>query len=160
MREHEYAGAVGGLGQAGLDAARTGQGRLLIRAARPQRQLDRPGFVAQRSQVAGGVHDRRQDLRRNAVDLEQGRVELGRAELGARCGSRVGGEAGAETVADERVDRPHPQRPGLERLRHRVVVLEQPGQLAGGEVGVERHPAALDDLLGIAALLQPVEHLL
>ena len=39
-------------------------------------------------------------------------------------------------------------------------MLEQPGQLAGGEVGVERHPAPLPDLLGAALRLEAIEDLL
>ena len=41
-----------------------------------------------------------------------------------------------------------------------LVVLQQPGELAGGEVGVERQPAALAHSLGAPVGLERVEHLL
>ena len=66
-----------------------------------------------------------------------------RVQLGARGRRGVGGEAGAEPVAQERVDGAHAQRAGLARARHGLVVLQQPRQLGRGEVGVEGQPAAL-----------------
>ena len=70
----------------------------------------------------------------------------------------MGGEARAEAVAQERVDRAHPKRAGLARPLHRLLVLEQPRQLGRGEVGVERQAAERADLL--LRLAHPVEHLL
>ena len=96
----------------------------------------------------------------HAEDLEQRRVPLGSAELGPRRGRRIGGEPGAEPVAEERVDGAQPQGPGVARPADRLVVLEQPGELAGREVGVERHAAALAHLVGASIGLEPVQHLL
>ena len=145
----------------GHDAARAGQRGLLIHHLAAQPQLDRPRVVAQRAELAGGVAHLGQDVGWHAEQLTQVLVEAGRAEpveLRARGGGVVGGEAGPEPVAQERVDGAHPQRAGVARALHRLVVLEQPGELGGGEVGVERQPAErLDLLLRVA---HPVEHLL
>ena len=65
---------------------------------------------------------------------------------------------GAEAVAQEGVDRSHAQRAGLARLLDLLLVLEQPGQLGGGEVRVERKAAERADLL--LRRSHPVEHLL
>ena len=59
----------------------------------------------------------------------------------------VGREAGAEPVAQERVERAEPQRAGVARGLHRSSVLQHPGQLRGREVGVDRQPAARLDLV-------------
>ena len=90
----------------------------------------------------------------------QGGIPLRRPELRPRCGGGVGREPGAETVAEERVDGSHPGGPDLDRLGEVIVMLEQPGKLAGREVGVQRHPAAFPDLVGPALGLEPVEYLL
>ena len=50
--------------------------------------------------------------------------------------------------------------PASRALATAVVVLEQPGELAGREVRVERHAAALAHLVGAPVRLEPVEHLL
>ena len=73
-------------------------------------------------------------------------------------GRGVGRKTGAEPVAQERIDRPHAQRARVTGLRHGLVVLEQPGQLARREVGVQRQAAAAADLLLIVA--EPVQDLL
>ena len=104
--------------------------------------------------------DRGQGLGRHVEDLEQRRVELGRAELRPRRGRRIGGEPGAEPVAEERVDRAQPQGAGVARPANRLVVLEQPAQLARREVGVERQAAALAHLVRASIGLEPVQHLL
>src|SRR4029077_12625291 len=68
-------------------------------------------------------------------------------QLGPGGGCGFGGEAGAEPVAEERVHGPHPQPAGIAGLLDVVVVLEKPGELGGGEVGVEGEAAELLDLV-------------
>ena len=147
MGEHEDAGAVGRLHPAGLDAGGAGQGGLLVDDLAAEGQLDRPALVPQRAELAGRVAHLGQHLDRYPEDLAQPRVEAPgvpiRMELGPRGGRGLGGEAGAEPVAEERVHRPHPQGVLLAGLLHAVVVLEQPGDLGGGEVGVVRQAAEL-----------------
>ena len=82
--------------------------------------------------------------------LAQPRVEARGAErvqLRSRGGRGVGREAGAEAVAEERVDRPHPQRPRLAALCTTSSCSSSQASLRGREVGVERQPAAALDLL-------------
>ncbi len=159
--EHEHAGAVGRLDPSRHHAARPGQRRLLVDDLPAQRQLDRPRLVAQHAQLAGGLAHLGQHVERHAEQLAQARVEAGcaeRVQLRARGGRGVGREARAEPVAEERVDGPHAQGAGVAGALHAVVVLEQPGELGGGEVGVEGQAAALLDLRLVLA--QAVEHLL
>ena len=158
--EHEDPGAVGRLDEPRLHAAGARESRLLVDEARAQRELDGPRVVVERAEVARRVHDLGQRAARHAEDLEQRRVPLGRAELGARCGRGVGCEAGAQPVAEERVDRAQPRRARFDRLGHLVIVLQEPGELPRREVGVERHPAELPDLVGAPLGLEPVEDLL
>ncbi len=99
-------------------------------------------------------------IARHPEDLEQRGVPLRRAELRARRGRGVGREAGAQAVAEERVDGAHPSGAGLDRVGDVVVVLKQPGELAGREVWVEGHPASLPDLVGPTLGFEPVEDLL
>ena len=73
-------------------------------------------------------------------------------------GRAVGGEARAEAIAEERIDSAHPEPARLLRLLHGLVVLEQPGELGRGEVGVEGQAALLLDL--VLPVGQAVEDLL
>src|SRR3712207_7286708 len=57
-------------------------------------------------------------------------------------------------IAKERVDGAEPRTAVGDRSRYLGVVLEQPRELAGGEIGIERHPAALGDL----GLVRSEEH--
>jgi hypothetical protein len=159
--EHEHPGPVGGLHAAGDNAAGTGQRGLLVHHLPAQPQLGGPGRVAQHAELARGVAHVRQHVERHAEQLAQAGVETGppeRVELGARGGRGVGGEARAEPVAEERVDRAHAQGAGVSRPLDALLALEQPGELGGGEVGVEGQPAQLADL--VLVLREPVEHLL
>ena len=114
--------------------------------------------MLQGAQLARGVAYLGQHFGRHSEQLAQPGAEAGlaqRVELRARRGRRIGGKARAEAVTEERVDRAHAQRPGLERVRHGLVVLEQPGQLGGGEVGVEGEATELLDLgLMVAEAIQ------
>jgi hypothetical protein len=74
--------------------------------------------------------------------------------------SRVGGEARAKPVAEEGIDRAEPGGPRLHSAGDPFVVLEKPGELPGGEVRVEGHPASLPDLRVTPLRLQPVQDLL
>ena len=141
--EHEHARAVGGLRAARLDAARSRERGLLVRAPRAQRQLARPGRVAQRAQVAGGVGDLGQHLSRHAEDLEQVGVPLRRARAASatpsrgRCRTpRRAGRTGTSPPCPSAASRPRGRAPTVR------VVLQQPGQLSGREVRVERQAAA------------------
>ena len=151
VREHEHPGPVGGLHTAWNDGARSGERRLLVDGLAAQPQLGGPARVSQRAELAGGLANLRQDLERHAECRAQRGIEgAGRVDalqLGPRRGGRVGGEPGSEAVAEERVDRAHPQGAGVARGRHLVGVLEQPGELGGGEVRVVGKPARLLDLL-------------
>src|SRR5207249_6545485 len=82
------------------------------------------------------------------------------AELRARRGRWIRAKSGTEAVAEEAVHGPETQRARVAGARHGLVVLEQPGQLPGGEVGIERHAAALAHLVGQAVALEAIEHLL
>ena len=64
----------------------------------------------------------------------------------------------AEPVAQERVERAEPQPARLPGGLHRVQLLQHPRQLRGGEVGVDRQPAAPRDLLVESRSRQPLEH--
>src|SRR5215213_6099289 len=116
--------------------------------------------MRERPEITGGVLDRRQRGRGYTEDLEQTLVELGCTELSPRRRRRVRREARAEAVAEERIHRAEPPGPRLDRPRHRLVVLEQPSELPGGEVRIERHPAALGHLGGGALGLEALEDLL
>ena len=145
MSEHEHPGAVGGLDPAGNHAARAGQGRLLVHHLTAEGQLDRPGVVAQRAELAHRVAYLGQHVRRHAEQLAEAGAEAGPAErvqLHAGQRGRLGGKAGAQPVAEERVDRAHAERSGIACSRHRLVILEQPGELGSREVGVEGEAAA------------------
>src|SRR5579859_7694713 len=116
--------------------------------------------MTQRAEIAGGVEDPRQHLVGDLEDLEQHGIPRRRPELSPRCRRGVSRKAGAEAVAQERIDGPHPQRPASKRTLYAGVVLEQPGELAGREVGIERESALALDLLATAVALEPVQHLL
>jgi hypothetical protein len=156
--EHEHAGPVGRLDETGADASRAREGRLLIDAPCPQRELLGPGLVAKHAELPSRVRDRGQHSGWNTEQFEQHRIPPGRAELGSGCGRRVGREPRPEPVAQERVDGAHPERSRAERMLDGDVVLEQPRKLARREVRVERHAAPLANLLAVPARLEPVEH--
>ncbi len=130
VREHEHAGAVGGLHQAGLDAAGAGERRLLVDAARPQRQLDRPGGVAQRAEIAGRVRDHGQRARparrRSRAGPDPSRERRAGCATRSRDRSRTRRRAG-------RRGRSRRCRaaavPASRACATAVVVLEQPGSL-------------------------------
>jgi hypothetical protein len=150
VREDEHAGAVGRLDPSRHDAPCARERGLLVDDLGCERQLDWPGVVTQDPKLADRVAHRRQHVRRHPESLAQPRVERGRAEgveLRARSGRGVGREAGAEPVAQERVDGAHPEGSGVARPHHALVVPEQPCQLARREVGIERQAAAAADLL-------------
>src|SRR6202007_2572572 len=123
------------------------------------RQLGAPARMAQHTKVPRGIDNRRKRDARNSEYLEQRRIPLGRAELRTRRRRWIRRESGSEPIAEERVPRPETQRPLLEGTCDGRVALEQPGQLPGREVRIQRHPAALPDLLGTARRLEPVEDL-
>ena len=133
---------------AGRRSARTGAARPASSDARARRGRRR----------CRGPRAARPAGRRKLAEpgVEAGRVDP--LELGPRGGRGVGGEACAEAVAEERVHRPHPQGASLAGALDLLGVLEQPGELRGGEVGVEGQPARRLDLL--LALAEPVEDLL
>jgi hypothetical protein len=117
--------------------------------------------MTKRAERARGVTHLGQHVDRHSEQFAQALVEAGRAEpvqLRSRRRGVVGGEASTEAVAQEGVDCSHAQRSGLARLLDLLLVLEQPGQLGGGEVRVERKTAERADLLLRCA--HPVEHLL
>jgi hypothetical protein len=119
--------------------------------------------VTQNTEVAGAVADRGESIVRHAERFEQQRVPVRLArhgELRARCGRRVGGKAVAELLAEPRVHRAQPQRAGVASVGHRLLVLEQPCELARREVRIEGHAAALAHLLRAPVRLEPVESLL
>ena len=150
--EHEHAGAVGGLDAAGRHGAGAGQGGLLVDHAGGEWQVLRTSSVAKRAERADAVADLGQGVGGHAEALAQPRVPAGVAEavqLGARGGRGVGGEEAAELVGQPRVDVAEAQRAAVARRLHLRHVLEQPGQLGGGEVRVERQAAAPRDLLGV-----------
>ena len=162
VREHEHPGPVGGLDPAGNDGAGSGERRLLVDGLPAQAQLGRPARVASVPSSPAVSRSSRQHLGRDAERRAQRGVEgAGRVDalqLGPGRGGRVGGEPGAQAIAEERVDRAHPQGAGVARGRHLVGVLQQPGELGGGEVGIVGKAARLLDRLLVAR--QPVEHLL
>jgi hypothetical protein len=148
--EDEHAGAVGRLDPSRHDAPCARERGLLVDDLSPERQLDRPGLVTQDPELADRVADGRQHIHGHPEPLAQPGVEAGRAEgmeLRARRGRGIGREAGAEPIAQERVDRAHPQGASVARSRHAVVVPQQPSELARREVGVERQAAAAADLV-------------
>src|SRR5262249_17278112 len=102
--EYEDPRAVGGLDAAGGDAGGTGEGGLLVGHLRPQRQLDRPALVLQRAQLSGTVTDLGKHLLWDAEDLAETIIEAGpidALQLHPRPGRDVGGEAGAQPVAEK-----------------------------------------------------------
>ena len=98
--------------------------------------------MAERPELPRGIGDGGEHACGHAEQFEQGRVPCGAAELGSRRCRRIGGEPGPQPVGQERVDRPHPERPALEGSLNGRVVFEQPCELARREVRVERHAAA------------------
>ena len=115
--------------QPGLDAAGAGERGLLVDAARAQRQLDRPGRVAQDAEVAGRVGDRAAARR------------AARRRSSSSRWSQSGAPSWVRDAVDGSVAKPAPSRsqrnestvpsrsvPRVARARHGVVVLEQPGR--------------------------------
>ena len=148
--EHEHPRAVGGLHAAGAHAAapasaacwsttwphsRSSAGQESCRSAPSSPAVSRTS-----GSTSGGTP--------NSSHRRSSKPGVPRVELGARRGGVVGGEARAEPVAQERVDRAHAERAGVARpLATALLVLEQPRELRGGEVRVEGQPAERLDLL-------------
>jgi hypothetical protein len=119
--------------------------------------------VSKRAEVPDAVADLRHGGAWHAERVQQERIPVrltGNRQLSTRCRGGIRGEAGAERVTEPGVDGAESEGPGIARVRDRLFVLDQPGQLAGGEVRIERHAAALPHLLGAAVGLEPVERLL
>ena len=143
MGEHEHAGAVRRLHAARRDTARPGQRRPAGRDPRAQRAAARASGVAQARRGRRAVSRPSAAARRARRSARRSHGSQPRqAELRTRRGRRVGGEPGPEALAHERVDVAEAQRAALAGLRHRGVVLEEPGELARGEVRVERQARA------------------
>ena len=161
MGEHEHAGAVGGLHPAGHDAARAGQRGLLVDGLAGERELDRP--------ARGGASPARRPCRapraapraaRRRARTARGRSRACRARAAA-CARRWrhrwrSRRPGGRTGTSRRC--PCAACPASRARCDRVVVLEQPGELRGREVGVEGQAAAALDLL--LAVADAVENLL
>ena len=160
--EDEDAGAVGRLDAARLDAGGAGERRLLVDDLAAERQLDRPALVRAACRARRPCRESRAARPSGTPKISQRRSSkpgpVDPLQLRPRGGRGVGGEARAEPVAEERVDRAHPQPAVVAGLLDVVVVAQQPGELGGGEVGVEGQPAELLDLVLLVGQL--VEDLL
>ena len=143
IEEREAARAVGGLDHAGLEAGLADGGRLLVAGdaedgdgGAEDRRLGHPvGGIA----VAHlGQHGARHVEQREQIVVEGALGDV--VEQGARGVGGVGGVhlAAGEAPDQEAVDGAEGQVPGLGERARALHVVEQPGDLGGGEVGIQQ----------------------
>ena len=98
-----------------------------------------------------------QRLDRHAEQAAQLRIPLSGIEVhqaGARGRGDVGGVDAGQAVEEEAVAGAEPELAALQQLLRARRVIDDPAQLAGGEVGIERQAGAGGDQLRGALLLQ------
>ena len=141
MKQHERAGAIGGLGHAGINAGLAEKGGLLV--AGDARHRDRVAVERRRSCFAEDPRARAHLGQRadgHVEQVEQLRVPVASSDVveqRARSVGGVGDVLAGEAKDQPRVDRPEQGPPSLCPLTQARDVLEQPGDLRGREVRVE-----------------------
>ncbi len=144
VHEGEAAGAVGGLGGAGLEAGLAEEGCLLVAGDAG----DGDAFEAFDScfaEVAGGGHDLGQHGGRDAKQSEQLRVPGALEDVeehGAGGVGHVGNVAAGELVHEPGIDGAESEATGLGGGAGAFDVVEEPGELGGREVGVDEEAGA------------------
>ncbi len=157
VEQRKAAGAVGRLHHARIKAALPDGRRLLI----PGDTQDRNRATEQigRAEGSGAVADLRQQRHRNAEELAEIGVPTAAPDVhqqGARGIGRVGDVqlAAGQPPQQERVDRAEREPTRFRRGARALDMVEQPGELGGGEIRIEQQPRRRGDHLLVAGASQ------
>ena len=159
IQDGEAARAVGRLDHAGLDAGLAHRRRLLV-ARHAEHRHRRAQHVGRRdAELAGAIHDLGQHLQRHAQKLGHVGIPGALADIEQQRAAGVGGVAGMHLAArqppqQEALDRARGQRAlvgGGAAARH---VLQDPGDLGAGEIGIEQQAGLVRHHLLVPGLLQ------
>ena len=160
--EHEGAGAVGDLGVARREAGLAEEGRLLVAGDARHRHAVGQHPQPLRHAVDLRAHaDLRQHLGRDPEEVEELRVPAQGAQVHEQRAAGVGriGDVGlpaGEPPGEEGVDGPEGDLPLRGPAADPLLVVEEPAELGGREVGVEHEPGALADPGLAAGVLEPL----
>jgi hypothetical protein len=159
--QHETAGAVGGLHLARPDAPLAHQRRLLVAGHAADGDRAAQDLGVRLAEFSRTIENLRQDIQGNIQQLAHFRRPFLAADVedqGARGVGRVGGvDAPAGQLPDHpAVDGPRQQLAGLGRRPGARHMVQQPGDLGAGEVGIEQQSGDLGHPPLVAALAQPL----
>ena len=150
IEQSEAAGAVGRLHHAGREAGLPDRRRLLV-AGQPGMGIgppNRSGYVVPKSPAQSRISGSSAAGTPNSS--QKVRVPAARADVEQQRARGVGGVgrvhlAAGQPPEQEAVDRAEGEPPALRRRARALDVVEQPGDLRRGEIGIEQQPGTRRD---------------